>query len=133
MAIEAQHKIGLVIAFILCFTSSFSQETVPIKEYIDMQVKLNVEWSQRYNDAQLASLKEANELVRISLQEYKTINNEWRGQLKDQAATFVTRGELILAVTTLIGVFFAFQRYQNEKNDSKGKNIVSGDKVEVKK
>lgn len=105
--------------------------TVTMKEYVDN----NVSWVQKYNDAQLAALKEANELVRLSLQEYKTVNNEWRGQIKDQTGTFVTKSELWLAVSTVISLVIAalglMAKRRGEK--SEGKNIVSGDKVEVKK
>lgn len=105
--------------------------TVTMKEYVDN----NVSWVQKYNDAQLAALKEANELVRLSLQEYKTVNNEWRGQIKDQTGTFVTKSELWLAVSTVISLVIAalglMAKRRGEK--SEGKNIVSGDKFEVKK
>lgn len=103
--------------------------TVTMKEYVDM----NIEWSQKYSAAQLAALKEANELVRLSLQEYKTVNNEWRGQLKDQSQTFVTRGELILATTTLLGLFWGYSRHKRDSENKPGAVIRSGDNVEVKK
>lgn len=103
--------------------------TVTMKEYVDMQV----DWQQKFNNAQLLSLKEASELVRLSLQEYKTVNNEWRGQIKDQTQTYVTRTELILAVTTLLGIFWNYSKYIREKQSSEGRNIKSGDTVEVKK
>lgn len=106
--------------------------TVTMKEYVDM----NVEWSQKYSAAQLASLKEANELVRLSLQEYKTVNNEWRGQLKDQAGTFVTWPALLGLIFGIAGLIFGYSNYkknQSQANEANSKNIQSGDKVEVKK
>lgn len=104
--------------------------TVTMKEYVDN----NVEWQQRFNNAQLASLKEANELVRLSLQEYKTVNNEWRGQLKDQAGTFVTWPALIGLIFGISGLIFGYANYKRGSMPrSEGKAIVSGDKVEVKK
>lgn len=100
-----------------------------MKEYVDM----NIEWSQKYSAAQLAALKEANELVRLSLQEYKTVNNEWRGQLKDQAGTFVTWQALLALVVGISGFLFGYANYRKNQQNGTGKNIVSGDKVEVKK
>lgn len=102
--------------------------TVTMKEYVDM----NIEWSQKYSAAQLASLKEAQELVRLSLQEYKTVNNEWRGQLKDQAGTFVTWPALIGLIFGISGLLFGYQNFKKNQQTN-GKNIQSGDKVEVKK
>jgi hypothetical protein len=104
-----------------------------MKEYVDM----NVDWQQKYNNAQLASLKEANELVRLSLQEYKTVNNEWRGQMKDQTSTYVTKSELWLAVSTIISLTIAalglLSRRKRETETLSARNIQSGDTVEVKK
>lgn len=125
----------LTILLLPILSASFSQTvndlrpTVTMKEYVDM----NVDWQQKYNNAQLASLKEANELVRLSLQEYKTVNNEWRGQLKDQTGTFVTWQALIGLIFGLAGLLFGYSRYVKDKRESTGDSIVSGDKVEVKK
>lgn len=127
-----------LILFILLFlqwstgsaqTINDLRPTVTMKEYVDN----NVSWVQKYNDAQLAALKEANELVRLSLQEYKTVNNEWRGQLKDQAGTFVTWQGLVGLIFGLAGLLFGYSRYVKDKRESDGKSIMSGDKVEVKK
>lgn len=106
--------------------------TVTMKEYVDM----NVDWQQKYYTAQLNAQKEANELVRLSLQEYKTQNNEWRGQLKDQAGTFVTWPALLSLIFGVAGLLFGYSNYKNsqiKKREGEGKNIVSGDRVEVKK
>lgn len=128
--------ISILIILISCLcqaqTVNDLRPTVTMKEYVDN----NVEWQQRFNNAQLASLKEANELVRLSLQEYKTVNNEWRGQLKDQAATFVTWPALIGLIFGISGLIFGYANYmkgKRENGNTAGKNIVSGDKVEVKK
>lgn len=130
-------KLFVTILTLLSVSTGYGQTvndlrpTVTMKEYVDN----NIDWVQKYNSAQLASLKEANELVRLSLQEYKTVNNEWRGQLKDQTGTFVTKTELWLAVSTIVSLLIAalglWAKIRNES--SRGKNIVSGDKVEVKK
>lgn len=129
----------ITVTILLLLISGLSQAqtvndlrpTVTMKEYVDN----NVSWVQKYNDAQLAALKEANELVRLSLQEYKTVNNEWRGQIKDQTGTFVTKSELWLAVSTVISLVIAALGLMSKRRaeSSAGKNILSGDKVEVKK
>lgn len=103
--------------------------TVTMKEYVDM----NIEWSQKYSAAQLAALKEANELVRLSLQEYKTVNNEWRGQLKDQAGTFVTWQALLAMIFGVSGLVFGYSNYKKNQANGKSSYIKSGDQVEVKK
>lgn len=130
----------LILSILLLFTLNLSAqtETVTLKDYVDV----NIEWSKRYNDAQLAAFKEANELVRLSLQEYKTVNNEWRGQLKDQAGTFVTWPALLSLIFGVAGLLFGYssvmsrkrEREERERDKSgSGKSIMSGDKVEVKK
>lgn len=123
--------IVLIFISFTCISQTVNdlRPTVTMKEYVDM----NIEWSQKYNSAQLAAFKEANELVRLSLQEYKTVNNEWRGQLKDQAGTFVTWPSLVGLIFGVSGLFFGYSRYAKDKAGNGGKNIVSGDKVEVKK
>lgn len=133
----------LLLTVVLCLLMFFSfaqtvadlRPTVTMKEYVDM----NIQWSQKYSEAQLAALKEAQELVRLSLQEYKTVNNEWRGQIKDQTQTYVTRSELLLAITTLLGLFWGYSKHLREKKEAESKGssggslIRSGDNVEVKK
>jgi hypothetical protein len=127
--------ISILFLSITCHSQTVSdlRPTVTMKEYVDM----NVDWQQKYNNAQLASLKEANELVRLSLQEYKTVNNEWRGQMKDQTSTYVTKSELWLAVSTIISLTIAalglLSRRKRETETLSARNIQSGDTVEVKK
>lgn len=125
------------IVFYLCVVflvsiSCFGQ--VEMKEYVDMQSQLNREWSIKYIDAQIHNINE--NVVRANGAMEKRLDgiNEFRGQLKDQAATFLTRGELFAWIIALIGIFFGFSNYmRNKAPHSDGKNIVSGDKVEVKK
>jgi hypothetical protein len=127
--------ISILFLSIACHSQTVNdlRPTVTMKEYVDM----NVDWQQKYNNAQLASLKEANELVRLSLQEYKTVNNEWRGQMKDQTSTYVTKSELWLAVSTIISLTIAalglLSRRKKETDTLNARNIQSGDTVEVKK
>lgn len=116
--------------------------TVTMKEYVDMQnqfikemAQLNTDWQQKYNVAQLTALKESSELTRLALLEYKTVNNEWRGQLKDQAGTFVTWQALIGLIFGLAGLIFGYANFKKNQEVSKssGSVIRSGDNVEVKK
>jgi len=127
---ESEKEIILTIVLCLLLSSSFGQTvndlrpTVTMKEYVDM----NIEWSQKYSTAQLAALEKANELVRLSLQEYKTVNNEWREQLKASNSTYVSWQALIGLVIGLSGLFWGYSRNQREKQAAE-RNIQSGDEV----
>lgn len=145
MVIEKEYKVCLFlcITLYLCIISSFGQTvndlipTVTMKEYVDMQSDLNSKMMQKIVDIQIENIN--NNVVKANVAMEKRLDsiNEFRGQLKDQSATFVTRAELILAVTTLLGLFWGYSKHIREKKESEGKSIGSvirsGDNVEVKK
>ena len=71
--------------------------------------------------AALQAVKEAGLKQETATERRLESVNEFRGQLKDQAATFVTRAELLATVTTamfiLIGLIGLYQRWQNKSKE----------------
>jgi len=65
----------------------------------------------RVMEAELKAVRQAVEKVEIKTVEDKASANEFRGQLKDQSVTFVTKRELWLAVTAIIGIVFSILMY----------------------
>lgn len=138
MAIEKEHKSGIFLSviFCLCFTSSFSQPTVTMKEYVDMQIEMLERMNEMRDQYQL-------EISRIKDEQIKTAYaaqdkrldgmNEFRDALKDSNATYVTWQALIGLIIGVSGFLFGYANYKKNQESSSGKNIVSGDKVEVKK
>jgi hypothetical protein len=51
-----------------------------------------------------ATNKEAVDKVENTYKSYRDQQNEWRNQIKDQTATFVTRRELLGAVLAAVGI-----------------------------
>lgn len=125
-------RIVLFISILFCFPA-FGQEAITMKEYVDKQSELNRYWSERLMQAQFDNIKDNVDKANASMEKRLDGINEFRGQLKDQAGTFITRAELFAWIGMVIGLFFGFSRYMKDKAESSGKNIVSGDKVEVKK
>lgn len=70
------------------------------KKYID---RLR-EADRRYIEAELAAIRRAVDTYNATNNERWTGANEFRAQLKDQAATFLTRKELWLAGVAVIGI-----------------------------
>lgn len=128
------------ILTILLFISlaARSQDNVPMKDYVDMQndltrkiVEQQKEWSIRYSDAQLQALREATELVRLSLDEYKTVNNEWRGQIKDASQTYITQQtffSVISAMGVIVGLLIAYTNLK-KKDTEKFREGTKEDKI----
>lgn len=143
MAIEKQQKlvIFLSVVFCLCFTSSFSQTvndlrpTVTMKEYVDMQAQLNKEWMQKLIDVQMENINDNVNKANATMDKKFESVNEFRNQLKDQAATFVTWQALIGLVIGVSGFLFGYANYKKntDAGKSSGSVIRSGDNVEVKK
>jgi hypothetical protein len=83
------------------------------KKYVDNQI----DWLKSYVDAELRSVRQAVDKVEVTnmaavnkvdatnVQKFEA-QNEWRGQLKDQVSTFLSRKEfwavIILVVVGLI-------------------------------
>lgn len=62
------------------------------------------EADRRYIEAELAAIRRAVDTYNATNNERWTGANEFRGQLKDQAGTFLTRKELWLAGVAIIGI-----------------------------
>ena len=115
------------------FSAHGQTPTVTMKEYVDMQSDLNSKMMQKIIDIQIENINDNVVRANSAMEKRLDAINEFRGQLKDQAGTFVTRGELFAWCTAILGIFFGFATYLRARSPSEGKNIVSGDKVEVKK
>jgi hypothetical protein len=72
-------------------------------DYIDRLRKAD----RKYYEAEIISLRDAVDKYNATNNERWTGANEFRGQLKDQAGTFVTRRELWGAVVAIIGIVLA--------------------------
>lgn len=144
MAIEKGYKVLLSVLFSLCFVSSFTQTvndprpTVTMKEYVDMQIQM----IERMNDLrdehqkEISRIKDENIKTAYAAQDKRLDGmNEFRDALKDSNATYVTWPALLGLIFGTAGFIFGYSGYKkNQQNGgSPGKNIVSGDKVEVKK
>lgn len=112
--------------------------TVTMKEYVDMQAQLNRDLAKvqfENIEKNVAKANDANEKRLDSV-------NEFRGQLRDQASTFVTWTALLTTIFGVSGFLFGYANYMKGKREredkerdrnASGKSIMSGDKVEVKK
>lgn len=140
---EAQYKrFFLSIVFFLCLTSSYSQTvndlrpTVTMKEYVDMQVQMLERMNQLRDEHQkeISRIKDENIKTAYNAQDKRLDGmNEFRETLKDSNATYVTWQALIGLIIGVSGFLFGYANYRKNQESSAGKNIVSGDKVEVKK
>jgi hypothetical protein len=65
------------------------------------------ESDRRYFEAELRAVRRAVDIYNASNNERWTGANEFRGQLKDQASSFVTRRELWGAVIAIISIVLA--------------------------
>lgn len=105
-----------------------------MKEYVDMQAQLNKEWMQKLVDVQVENIKDNVNKANAEMDRRLDGMNEFRETLKDSNATYVTWQALIGLIIGVSGFVFGYSNYKkNQANGSPGKNIVSGDKVEVKK
>lgn len=78
-----------------------------IKRYIDVELKAirrAVDKVERTNEKAVDKVEKNNE-------NYRAQQNEWRGQIKDQSNTFVTRRELWGAVGIIIAVVMGIMSY----------------------
>jgi hypothetical protein len=65
------------------------------------------EADRRHMEAELAAIRRAVDTYNATNNERWTGANEFRGQLKDQASSFVTRRELLGAVVAVISIVLA--------------------------
>lgn len=87
---------------------------IDTQNYVDKQIEWQArviaeqkEWLIRYIDARFDATGEAVEKYNETNNERWVGANEFRGQLKDQAGTFVTRKELWLAVIAMLSIVIA--------------------------
>jgi hypothetical protein len=81
-----------------------------ITDLMDAERRLNkaeMEADRRYNEAEFTSVRRAVDRYSETNDERWVGANEFRGQLKDQAGTFLTRRELWFAIIALAGVMVA--------------------------
>lgn len=106
------------------------KETVSLKEYVDLQAEMNRKLFQVQFENIENNVAKANSTMDRRLDGM----NEFRQTLKDANSTFITRKELFAWIVALLSIFFAYSQYRvNQNKETPGQNIVSGDKVEVKK
>lgn len=80
---------------------------ISTRQYVDNQNK----WMRRWVISQFAATNRAVDKVEDTYKSDKAGSNEWRGQLKDQAGTFVTRRELWSAVVAVIAIVLGIMSY----------------------
>lgn len=110
-----------------------------MKEYVDRQVEL----LQKMNDLRDAHREEISRIKDDNIKNaYASMDkrldgmNEFRETLKDSNSTYVTWQALIGLMVGVSGFLFgyaSFKRNQEMDRVGRGKNIQSGDTVEVKK
>lgn len=107
----------VIVILLLLSLSVFSQTvndlrpTVTMKEYVDGQIQGQKEFTQAQFQNVLDNVNKAN----ASMEKRLDGINEFRGQLKDQAGTFITRSELFAWVMALLMAFFAYANYMRNK------------------
>jgi hypothetical protein len=104
-----------------------------MKEYVDMQAQLNKEWMQKLVDLQVQNIQDNVNKANAVMDKRLDGMNEFRQTLKDSNSTYVTWQALIGLIIGVSGFVFGYANYKKNQEGSPGKNIVSGDKVEVKK
>lgn len=125
------------LTFILVFISLVSagqtvndlRPTVTMKEYVDMRIEM----LEKINQIRDENIKDNVNKANATMDRRLDGMNEFRDALKDSNATYITRSELVAWVVAAAGLFWGWSRHEREKKASEGKNIQSGDKVEVKK
>lgn len=77
------------------------------QRYTDGEIK----WLKEYIQAEMNAVRQAVAESKSTYNSDKASSNEFRGQLKDQAATFVTRRELWSAVVAMIAIVLGIMAY----------------------
>lgn len=121
----------LLLVSVVCHSQTVNdlRPTVTMKEYVDMQAELNRKLAEVQFQNVLDNVNKAN----ITMDKRLDGMNEFRETLKDSNSTYVTWQALIGLIIGVSGFLFGYSRYVKDKKDAEGKNIMSGDKVEVKK
>lgn len=138
-------KKSIVIVLFFFGLASFGQTvndlrpTVTMKEYVDAQVDLLEEMNKLRDDHQreISRIKDEHIKTAYASQDKRLDGmNEFRETLKDSNSTYVTWQALIGLIIGVSGFLFGYATYRRNQDldrESRGKNIQSGDKVEVKK
>lgn len=133
-------RLKLFVISLLFSLPVFCQEqTVTMKEYVDRQVELLQEMNNLRDDhrEEISRIKDDNiRNAYASMDKRLDGMNEFRETLKDSNSTYVTWQALIGLMIGVSGFLFGYASYKrNQELDraGKGKNIQSGDTVEVKK
>lgn len=119
----------LLLIAVGCQGQTVNEGSVSMKDYVDIQATLN----RRIAEVQFQNILDNVNKANSATEKRFDGVNEFRLQLKDQASTFITRGELFAWIIAIIGIFFGYSNWKRGERDREGKNIMSGDKVEVKK
>jgi hypothetical protein len=121
--------ISLIFFPVICLsqTANDMRATVTIKEYIDAQIQAR----QELTETQFENVKD--NVNKATLEKRLDGMNEFRQTIEDSNATYITRKELFAWIIALLSTFFAYSNWKRNERESGSKNIVSGDKVEVKK
>lgn len=133
----------LLLVAIVCHGQTVNdlRPTVTMKEYVDMQAELNRQLTMCRSEANRSIADVQFENISDNVNKANTATekrfdgvNEFRLQLKDQAGTFITRGELFAWIIAIIGIFFGYSNWKRgQQKETEGKAIISGDKVKVEK
>lgn len=130
-------KILFCIVLCLLFTASFGQTvndlrpTVTMKEYVDMQS----EWQRKLIEVEIENINDNVNKAMVANDKRLDGMNEFRQTLQDSNRSYVTWQTLIALIFGVAGLLFGYANYKKNQhfNSSAGRNIQSGDTVEVKK
>lgn len=132
-------KIVLCIWVVLLFCIHSFGQTVTMKEYVDRQVELLEEMNKLRDEhlKEISRIKDENIRTAYASQDKRLDGmNEFRETLKDSNSTYVTWQALIGLIIGVSGFLFGYATYKRNQEldrNNKGRNIQSGDTVEVKK
>lgn len=107
-----------------------------MKEYVDRQVQLLEDMNKLRDEHQreISRIKDENIKTAYAAQDKRLDGmNEFRDALKDSNATYVTWPALLGLIFGTAGFIFGYSNWKRNQQTNNGKNIQSGDKVEVKK
>jgi DNA-binding protein len=105
----------LILFFCLSQSVVFAQQE---QQYVDRKIEREILLQKEYIDARFDAITRAVDKVAVTNEnaiskveansiDYRAQQNEWRGQLRDANATFVTRVELWSVAGSVIGLTLA--------------------------
>jgi len=119
LSIMEKHTKVLCILLVI-ISQSFGQTvndlrpTVTMKEYVDMQAQLQKEFTEKLIEVQVANINDNVVRANSAMEKRLDAINEFRGQLKDQAGTFITRSELWAWIVAVIGLILAVMNFSRK-------------------